>query len=405
LRGSYPFDINNNATAAGTYDYVTTLATGIPAVVLPDTSSGKVVLPRGVFIRAPNLGTEEFPGSGSGLDRGRIQQWNVSFERRLPKDIAVEVAYVGTATDGGYADLNANYGQPGLGGTGTKYYNSAGTGGISDWAARTKNRYKGLQMAVNRPFKNGLMLKGAYTWSQAKDMTTNGEDGWTQVQWNTPIKYNDNFAIASFDRTHVFQMGWVYELPFLKNRTDALGTILGGWQVNGVWGWFSGTPYGINGTNNALACTNCGYLTAAYINYNGTPEAIGEAGNIPPAGTTDFSSYTYFDKTKFSQPTGLDYAGFGNTGRTTFRRPAAWNVDLSFFKAFPIGRFRPEFRLEFANIFNHFNWGAPNTSFTSPLFLTYSPSNASTLSGSPVGDTSSNTPGPRRMQLGFRFQF
>jgi len=402
LRGSYPFDINNNATAAGTYDYVTTLSSGIPAVVLPDTSSGKVVLPRGVFIRAPNLGTEAFAGSGSGLDRGRIQQWNVSFERRLPYDIALEVAYVGTATDGGYADLNINYGEPGLGGTAVKYYNSAGTGAISDWAARTKNRYKGLQMALNRPFKNGLMLKGAYTWSQAKDMTTNGEDGWVGLTWNHPMKYNDNFAIAVFDRTHVFQMGWVYELPFLKNRTDALGTILGGWQVNGVWGWFSGTPYSITGTNNPLNCTGCG---SVLINYSGTPEAIGEAGNIPPAGTTDFSSYTYFDKTKFSQPTGLDVAGFGNTGRTTFRRPAAWNVDLSLFKAFPIGRFRPEFRLEFTNIFNHFNWGAPNTSFTSPLFLTYSPSNASTLFGSPVGDTQSNTPGPRRMQLGFRFQF
>ena len=55
MRGSYPFDINNNATAAGTYDYVTTLAHGIPAVNLPDTSSGKVVLPRGVYIRSPNL--------------------------------------------------------------------------------------------------------------------------------------------------------------------------------------------------------------------------------------------------------------------------------------------------------------------------------------------------------------
>ena len=61
-------------------------------------------------------------------------------------------------------------------------------------------------------------------------------------------------------------MGWVYELPFLKNRNDALGTILGGWQVNGVWGWFSGTPYCIGGTNNAMACQGCGSIL---INYSG----------------------------------------------------------------------------------------------------------------------------------------
>ena len=88
MRGSFPFDINNNATAAGTYDYVTTLAQGIPAVTMPPgMSTGQVVLPRGVYIRSPNVGNESFPGSGSGVDRGRIQQWNVSFERRLPQDI------------------------------------------------------------------------------------------------------------------------------------------------------------------------------------------------------------------------------------------------------------------------------------------------------------------------------
>jgi len=104
MRGSFPFDINNNASAPDTYGYVTTLANGIPTVKMPPgMDTGSVVLPRGVYIRSPNVGSESFPGSGSGVDRGRIQQWNVSFERRLPKDIAVEVAYVGTATDGGYA--------------------------------------------------------------------------------------------------------------------------------------------------------------------------------------------------------------------------------------------------------------------------------------------------------------
>ncbi len=162
MRGSYPFDVNNNASATGTYDWVTTLQAGIPAVVLPDTSTGKVVLPRGVFIRSPNVGTEAFPGSGSGVDRARIQQWNVSFERRLPWDISAEIAYVGTATDGGYADLNYNVGVPGGGGSAAKYFAVAGTTAINDWAARMKQRYNGLQVAVNRPFKNGLMLKGSY---------------------------------------------------------------------------------------------------------------------------------------------------------------------------------------------------------------------------------------------------
>jgi len=267
----------------------------------------------------------------------------------------------------------------------------AGTTAINAWGSRTKSRYKALQVSLNRPFSNGLMLKGAYTWSQAKNMAD--EDGWITLTWNYLPKYDDNFAIAGFDRTHMFSMGWVYELPWLKERKDAVGYILGGWQVNGVFATFSGTPFSIGGTNNAMACTGCGSIL---INYSGdAPGAGSNVGRIPPVGTTDYSSYWYYDKTKFSQPSGLDVAGFGNTKRNFFRRPAQWNVDFSMFKAFPIGRFRPEFRLEIANLFNTRNWGAPNTSFTSPLFLTYTPGNVDTTA----------TLGYRRMQLAFRFQF
>jgi hypothetical protein len=270
---------------------------------------------------------------------------------------------------------------PGGGGTAAKYYASAGTSAINDWAARMKQRYKGLQVGVNRPFKNGLMLKGAYTWSQAKNMAD--EDGWTGLTWNYAPKYDDNFAIAGFDRTHMFSLGWVYELPFLKDRTDAMGTLLGGWQLNGVWRMFSGTPYSIGGTNNAMACQGCGSIL---INYQGDPEPVADAGQ--------FTS-PYYDKSLFSQPSGLDVAGFGNTKRNYFRRPSQWNVDFSIFKAFPVGRFRPEFRIDITNLFNHTNWGAPNASFTSPNFMLYNPGS---------GDGTA-TLLYRRVQLGFRVQF
>jgi len=315
----------------------------------------------------------------------------VSFERRLPWDISAEIAYVGTATDGGYADLNYNVGVPGGGGSAAKYFAVAGTTAINDWAARTKSRYKGLQVGLNRPFKNGLMLKGAYTWSQTKNMAD--EDGWTGLTWNYAPKYGDNFAIAGFDRTHMFSLGWVYEVPFLKNRTDALSTILGGWQVNGVWRMFSGTPFSILGTNNPMSCQGCGSIL---INYSGAAPGVGtNVGRVPPTGTTDYTPYLYYDKTKFLQPSGLGIDGFGTSGRNFFRRPAQSNVDLGIFKAFPIGRYRPEFRLEVANLFNTRNWGPPNTSFTSPLFLTYSPSSVDTTA----------TLGYRRMQMGLRFAF
>ena len=72
MRGSFPFDVNFNATAEQ-YGYVTTLANGIPTVVLPDMSSGTVKLPSGVFVRSPNKGNAIYSGSGSGLNRAKIR--------------------------------------------------------------------------------------------------------------------------------------------------------------------------------------------------------------------------------------------------------------------------------------------------------------------------------------------
>ena len=385
MRGSFPYDINFNNTA-DQYYYNTTLNQGIPAVSIPDTSSGQVKLPPGVFIRSPNTGYKPFDAAGSGLDRAKIQQWNVAFERKIMADIAVEVAYVGTRTDGGYADLNVNYGEPGGGNATRKFFTSAGTTGINDWAARTRARYNGLQVALNRPFRHGLMLKGAYTLSKAMNMTD--EDGWTALTFNHPMVYDKNYSYASYDRRHVFQMGWVYELPFLKEPTTTTAKVFGGWQVNGIFAYYTGTPFSITGTNNAMNCPSCGTI---YINVQGDPSPTGSVG--------DLTGYWY-DKSLFSQPTGLDVAGWGNSVKNQFRRPSVWNMDLSLFKAFQVGRARPELRLSFANIFNHTNWGAPNITYTSNQFMQFSPS-----STSQVSTVSGDIPGPRQFQIGIRVGF
>jgi hypothetical protein len=73
-----------------------------------------------------------------------------------------------------------NYAESG-GNVARQYFDQAGTAGILDWAARTRSNYHSLQMALNRPFKNGLLLKGAYTFSKALNETD--DDGWTSATW------------------------------------------------------------------------------------------------------------------------------------------------------------------------------------------------------------------------------
>jgi len=392
FRGSFPQDVNFNRTA-DTYFWTTTLAQGIPPVPIPDYSSGTVKLPAGVYMRSPNTGVEYFPGSGKGIDRATIHQYNITFERELPFKLVTAFSYVGTRTNGGYADLNLNYGEPGGGNASRHYYSVAGTTAVNDWAARTKSRYNSFQVEVNRGFSEGLMLKGAYTVSHAKDMTTNGEDGWVGLTYNHPMMYDQNFDTASFDRTHNFQMAFLYDLPFLKNDAGAKGKFLGGWQVSGIYAAYSGTPFAIGGTNNALNCPNCGSI---YINYSGgeDPKPTGKVGSAEP----------YYDKSLFSQPTGLGVEGFGDTRRTTFRRPPVWNMDFALFKVFfATERIKPEFRIEAVNVFNHTNWGAPVTGFTANNFLQFTPSNSSGIAA--PSDTTTNTPGPRRIQMGLRVSF
>ena len=94
MRGSFPYDINNNRppTRTPTHDAGQRHPGGRGPRLQP--GPGEAACRR--LHAVPQHGREAFPGSGSGLDRAKIQQWNIAFERKMPGDIAVEVAYVGT---------------------------------------------------------------------------------------------------------------------------------------------------------------------------------------------------------------------------------------------------------------------------------------------------------------------
>ena len=57
--------------------------------------------------------------------------------------------------------------------------------------------------------------------------------------------YDDNFSLADDDWTHVLQLGFVYELPFRRTTSPLAARSLGGWQVNGIAAWYSGTPFSV----------------------------------------------------------------------------------------------------------------------------------------------------------------
>jgi TonB-dependent receptor-like protein len=361
MRGFYPATISYSDAGATSLIAYGTLANGIPGAPNPDIASGNILLPRGVAMRSPDP---------TDVKRGSTQSWNMFLERRLPLDVSVSAGYVGTATNDGYADRNLNYAESG-GNTARLLFAKAGTADILDWAARTRARYHALQMAVNRPFKGGFLLKGAYTFSKALNETD--DDGWVALTWPQASQLNRNYARAGFDRPHMLQMGFVYELPFARHSPHPVAQVIKNWQVNGIASWLSGQPFTIGGNNNLLQ-------------QQGGSQTINVIGEAKPGFGEAGPNAQWYDPAVFSF-TAVN--AWGNSGRNAFRGPSNWNLDASVFRTIPFGHYKAEIRAESQNVFNHAQWANPVTSFTDANFM-----RIRTLARA-----------PRTIQVGLRFTF
>jgi hypothetical protein len=344
----YPITLATTFTQPLQFMYYNRLANGIPQVLGPDQSSGRVQLPNSVGMTTPELGN---------VDRGKIHTWNVAFERRLPLDISVDVAYVGAKGVGGYGWIDLNLPQTLGGGTASRpYFISHGRQlDLNLWGARLDTDYDALQVAINRPFKQRFMLKGAYTYSRSMNESDN--DGRTGLAMGShPLYMDRSWALAGFDRPHNFQMGFVYQLPWAYEGNgygNVAKAILGDWQLNGVFGAFSGTPFHVTASGTSL---NTPGITQT-ANYEGGDLEI--LGNIGAAGK-------WFDTSGFSQPTGVT---IGNVTRNQFRGPGGWTLDLSVFRTIPMGGTRRlELRVEGGNILNHPVFANPDGNFQSGTF-------------------------------------
>src|SRR5439155_809734 len=83
--------------------------------------------------------------------------------------------------------------------------------------------YHSLQATINRRLTRGLFVKGAYTYSRAINWTD--DDGWAGVMWNHPSVLNRNRAPAGYDIPHIFQLGFIGELPLGRGKRWAPGAV------------------------------------------------------------------------------------------------------------------------------------------------------------------------------------
>ncbi|HXJ40940.1 MAG TPA: hypothetical protein VNH18_16790, partial [Bryobacteraceae bacterium] len=348
LRGFYPLTVNFAFNAENGYAPVRTLDQGIPPVTGPDLSTGIVSLPAVADMRSPYLGQ---------IHRGYTQSWNFTVERKLPQDIIGTVAYVGTGSVHLLADRDINAGSPGGGAASRPYFNTFGRNTATNmWDGYLSSNYHSLQSSVRKSLSNGLLLQGAYTYSKAINMTD--DDGWASVGWNWGPVFSRNRAVAGYDRAQVFQMGWVYELPFGKGKKLATNgvaaQVLGGWSVNGVMSSYTGTPFTVSSPG-------------ASLNAPGNSQTADQIAPVDRIGAIGSNS-TYYSAASFAKVTDVR---FGTSGRNILRNPGVWNTDLMINRTFRFGeRLSTDFRAEFYNLPNtsHFN-GVSSSDVTSGNFM------------------------------------
>lgn len=331
---------------------------GIREFTGPDLNQGSVPLPGTVQMRT---------AYNRELNRGYIQSWNLFIERKLTKDIKVEIGYVGTQTTHQLADLELNASEPGKQTEAALNSKYGRTGSTLLWDGWLSSNYHSMQVAVNRRYSNGLFLKAAYTWSKAINMTD--DTGWAGLTFNSPSAISKNRALAGYDIPHNVQIGAAYELPFGRGKkwaSEGVGAaLLGGWAVNPIFSAVSGRPFTVTASNNTLQALNSGTQT---------PDLVGEISRQdfePLVPGVSGARAPMYDLSAFRLVTGP--ARFGSSGRNVLRGPGYVNLDLSLLRDFRLTeRFTVGLRIDTFNFTNtpHFNNPPSNMSAANFLVIT-----------------------------------
>jgi hypothetical protein len=250
--------------------------------------------------------------------------------------------------------------------------------------------YHALQLKLEKRFSNGLGMLVTYTNSKSIDDASVGTDtewlgGFGQLR--DPNNRKLERSLSEWDIPQVFQIGYLYELPFGRGKRwgtnwhPALNAFLGGWQTNGIWRFDNGQPIHI-GVNGAVPPDT----------YSGSaPNQTGVL-KVNPKSKWFTDGYFANGNEVLSVPPNWT---IGNASRMepNVRMPGTKNTALSLFKEFSLNKLREgsrvEFRVESFNALNHPQFGNIATTFNSGGF----------------GNVQSQVNTPREVQMALKFYF
>lgn len=330
-----------------------------PATILAAQPKG----PNG-FNRLPN-GVTAFVISNP-IRFPTVDAWNFTIQRQLNGTSSFEIGYVGTkgthvfAGTGGDYDLNhADINGSGVTTTNQRkpFFQQFGwSQNFRYYGSDASNNYHSLQLKFDKRFAGGFNVMSHYTWSKNIDY-----DGTYYPRDAKPAR-----GVSSNNRTHVFFLASIYEIPFGKGRKDMtnisrpLDFILGGWQANGTYSWMAGQPF-TPGYRDCNADRDTGWCR---------PDLIGDSSVSDPNQFGWFKT-TSVPLTANGQADGPwqrpQRAKFGTVGRNAIVGPSFSQWDMSFFKDFHLAeQYSLQFRAESFNFANHTNLANPNNCVDCP---------------------------------------
>ncbi len=242
-------------------------------------------------------------------------------------------------------------------------------GGVNVFDSSDYSKYHGLQFIFKRRFNRGLGYQVAYTLSRSKDnrswdpSLSTINTGNSQAGSSTPFDLRNrdlNYAYSDFDRRHVFQGTYVYELPFGKGKSfnpanSVLNYIVEGWQLSGTTIYMTGRPFTVYSGRLTL-----GNVIQSPANCTGCTPNMGTV--VLEGGTNTF--FTAAQRAMFSVPAP---GTIGNTGRNFFRNAPYFQTDVSLLRKFKFGeRWAFDLRVDARNLTNHvdFDFASHNDNLT-----------------------------------------
>ncbi len=252
-----------------------------------------------------------------------------------------------------------------------------GFSNINQQENETNFNYNSFQAGLRMENRHGWTVQLAYTWSHELDMVS-GDLGGLSNPFNAAYDYGS----GGFDRRHIFNASYIYNLPFfLHSSNTAERTVLGGWVFSGITFAQSGIPQ--------------------KINYTG-PDVLGLGGgtsnreNQVAKVSYPKKQTAWFSTSSFASPAapwdGGSNQGFGNSGKDAVVLPGLFNFNMSLYKNIPLtaSETGPKFELRFEsfNTFNHTQFQNIDANSTDGNF----------------GQVTSSYDG-RRLQLGAKFSF